>query len=60
MRKFSYGKQKNIEMYNSPVPPSYSLDHLKTLPFNSYLFRGLKDTVISDKDFGSLVDSFDS
>lgn len=58
MKKFNFGKNTNLVIYGREDPPSYSLDHLKELPFNTYLFRGLKDAVMNDIDFKRLVDKF--
>jgi hypothetical protein len=32
---------------------------LDKLPFNTYLFKGLKDAVMSDRDFLELIQRFD-
>jgi len=28
-RKFDYGKEKNIEVYGTEVPPEYTFEHIK-------------------------------
>lgn len=58
MRRFDYGSKKNMEVYGSEEPSTYCLDHLGRLPFKSYLFRGLKDAVITDESFTRLVSRF--
>lgn len=49
--KFCYGKRRNLEVYGMEKPPEYTLQHLKTLPFPSLLFRGEKDGLASHEDF---------
>lgn len=58
MRKFNYGKRKNNQLYGVDHPPAYCLNHLRTLPFNTYIFKGQKDAVMNDKDFRTLVSQF--
>lgn len=48
MKKFDYGPKKNLEIYGSETPETYCLEHLQSLPFKTYLFRGMKDAVIND------------
>lgn len=56
MAKFDYGKKKNLEKYGKQEAPEYSFDHLRDLSFNSYIFKGEKDAVISEKDYQKIVD----
>lgn len=58
MKNFDFGQEKNMELYGRQTPPAYSLKHLLVLPFNTYLFKGNKDAVMSDKDFTNLVGEF--
>jgi hypothetical protein len=51
MKKFDYGASQNMKIYGSSLPPTYSLTHLSSLPFETYLFRGMKDAVMSGQDF---------
>jgi hypothetical protein len=55
MAKFDYGKRKNELLYGTDSPPEYQFDHLKSFNFNSYIFRGLKDAVVSEKDYNKIV-----
>lgn len=48
MKRFDYGPQKNLEVYGSETPSTYSLCHLERLPFKSYLFRGKMDAVMNE------------
>lgn len=54
MRKFDHGKKKNKIVYGAEIPPEYKFDHLKSLPFKSYIFKGEKDAVMSNKDYENL------
>lgn len=47
MSKFDHGKKKNKAIYGTEIPPEYTFDHLSTLKFNCYIFKGEKDAVIS-------------
>lgn len=58
-RKFDHGAEKNIEKYGHHEPPKYKFEDLKIHKFPKYLFRGTKDSVVSEKDFQALVDSLD-
>lgn len=58
MKKFNFGKNKNMKEYGREQPPAYCLNHLKELPFNTYLFRGMKDAVMNEVDFNLLIDKF--
>jgi hypothetical protein len=58
MHRFNHGHQKNLELYGKCSPPAYCLLHLQELPFDSFLFRGLSDTVMSDGDFTNLIGKF--
>lgn len=58
MRRFNYGKKKNIQQYGREEPPTYCLEHLKELPFTCHLFRGMKDAVMNETDFAHLVGRF--
>lgn len=51
MSKFNHGKSKNMALYGSQRPPAYCLQHIKELPFKTYLFRGMKDAVMNTLDF---------
>lgn len=54
MKKFDHGKKKNKQIYDSEEPPSYNFEHLDSLPFNTHIFKGTKDAVISEKNFSLL------
>jgi len=54
MRKFDHGKKKNNILYGSVIPPEYCFNHLRDLPFKSYIFKGGKDAVMSNKDYQKL------
>jgi len=58
MRKFNYGRKRNMEIYGKHEPDAYCLKHLEDLPFNTYLFRGSKDAVIPQNNFIQLVSMF--
>jgi hypothetical protein len=58
LRKFCYGPKKNLSVYGSETSPEYSLSHLMNLNFKSYLFRGEKDSLVSEKDFKKLIELF--
>lgn len=47
-----------MKVYGKPHPPAYCLQHIEDLPFNSYLFRGLSDSVMSEDDFINLKRKF--
>jgi lysosomal acid lipase/cholesteryl ester hydrolase len=57
--KFCFGRRRNLQVYGMEQPPEYCLQHLKTLPFASLLFRGEKDGLASHEDFMELVGRFD-
>lgn len=59
-RKFDYGKKKNEEVYGNILPPTYNFDRLRECSFNKYLFRGMKDAVMSEHDFNFLLSKLDS
>lgn len=58
-RKFDHGAKRNNELYGSHEPPLYNFAELKKFKFPKYLFRGTKDSVVSERDFQMLVDSLD-
>jgi hypothetical protein len=45
--RFCYGAKKNLEIYGSKDSPEYCFKYLKDVPFNSYIFRGEKDALVS-------------
>ena len=60
MKKFDYGKKKNKEVYGEEESPEYSFSHLESLPFNTHIFKGSKDAVISDKNWSKLKNLMNS
>lgn len=59
-KKFDFGKKKNRTVYGSDSPPSYNFNNLKQFSFNKYLFRGMKDAVMSEQDFNFLLSNLDT
>jgi hypothetical protein len=55
LRKFDFGRKKNLQIYGTEEPPAYEFGALKKHTFNKYLFRGSKDAVISELDFDLLL-----
>jgi hypothetical protein len=58
-RKFDHGTEKNQEKYGQDEPPRYNFEELRVHKFPKHLFRGAKDSVVSEKDFKNLVDTLD-
>ena len=49
-RQFDYGEE-NRKVYNSSTPPEYNISNIKA---PSYLYSGLLDTIVDDKDVDRL------
>ena len=58
MRRLCLGKSRNKKVYGCEEAPAYCLDHLSELPFETHIFRGLRDSVMSDGDFKGMMRRF--
>lgn len=55
VKMFDFGLIGNLEHYGKSQPPDYNIKALKSLEFPMYLFAGTKDSIVSAKDFETLI-----
>lgn len=55
-QKFDYGKEKNLEKYQSEDAPLYDVDKLKFFDIPKYLYIGDKDYLANTNDYERLIE----